>query len=92
MIPHQYNDYLTMFTYCDATFLYEAALKATNGNSNGRLIAQAVEQMGTTFTSVTTLQATFSPTQHDAPTLARPWGWNGGCSCFEYQGAAVPIS
>jgi hypothetical protein len=92
LVPRQYSDYVTMYTFCDAMFLYEAALRVTNGNSNGALIAGAVEGMGTSYTSVTTLQATFGPAQHDAPTLARPWGWTPSCSCYTYQGPAVPIS
>jgi hypothetical protein len=94
IVPRQYSDSFTMYTFCDAMFLYERALKATGGRSDGPSVAAAIERLGTTDTSVTTLGglATFGPGRHDAPVMARPWGWDTSCGCFKYQGAEQPIS
>ena len=34
LTPVAYNDLVSAYTFCDSLFLYEAALKATNGNSD----------------------------------------------------------
>ena len=35
---------------------------------------------------------TFSHTQHDAPSLARYFAWDTGCSCFTYRSTTFPIA
>ena len=87
------TDYLYAFNLCDAMFVYELALKATHGNTNGPAVVAAIEALGSTYSAALLLdgKATFSRTQHDAPVVARYFAWDGGCSCYTYRPTVVPI-
>jgi ABC-type branched-subunit amino acid transport system substrate-binding protein len=92
LVPTQHGDYTAAFLTCDAVFLYEAALKATNGNSDATAISAAIDAMGDRYQSAVTLDGrTRFGGRHDAPALARPWAWNTGCGCFQYTGSAYGI-
>ncbi|HZQ84732.1 MAG TPA: hypothetical protein VFA83_07830 [Acidimicrobiales bacterium] len=93
MAPAQYNDFVSMYTACDALFLYEAALTATHGNASGPAVVAAIAGLGTSYGSVSTLNGRtgFSASRRDAPQEYRPWAWVASCSCFRYSGPAAPI-
>lgn len=93
MAPAQYNDFVSMYTSCDALFLYEAALTATHGNASGPAVVAAIAALGTGYGSVSTLNGRtgFSASRRDAPAEYRPWAWVASCSCFRYSGPAAPI-
>lgn len=90
--PSSSGDYGTAYGTCDAFFLYEAALRATNGNSDPGAIAAAIDALGDDYQSAYTLDGrTRFGGRHDAPALARPWAWDGGCGCFTYVGDAYEL-
>ncbi|MBV8693108.1 MAG: hypothetical protein JOZ37_06650 [Actinobacteria bacterium] len=93
LAPSQYNDFVSMYTSCEALFLYEAALTATHGNANGRGVVAAIAALGTSYGSVSTLDGRtgFSASRRDAPAEYRPWAWVASCSCFRYSGPAAPL-
>lgn len=84
-----YNALIT----CDALFLYEAALTATNGRSDGPSVAAAIEALGSGQVSAASLDGawTFGPGRHDGPSVIRPFAFDGGCGCFTYRGPTTPI-
>jgi hypothetical protein len=94
IVPSQYNDFINVYTTCDALFLYEAALRSTAGSTDSSSVVQAITSLGTSYQSATTLQAAtqFTSRRRDAPSQYRRWGWDAGCSCFVYSGqtAAMP--
>jgi hypothetical protein len=80
-------DFAYAFNLCDALFVYEAALKATSGRTEGPAVVGAVEALGSSFSGALTLEGrlTFGPTRHDAPSFARYFSWEATCSCFRYR-------
>jgi ABC-type branched-subunit amino acid transport system substrate-binding protein len=88
------TDFSFAFNICDSLFLYEIALKATGGRTDGQAIVGAIEALGSTYVSAMVLQGrtTFGRTRHDAPSLARYFAWDGGCSCFTYRPTTFTIS
>ena len=86
LTPVAYNDLVSAYTFCDSLFLYEAALKATNGNSDAAAITAAVEAMGDRYVSASALEGRvrFGHARHDVTIYARPWAWEPGCKCFSY--------
>jgi ABC-type branched-subunit amino acid transport system substrate-binding protein len=93
IVPAQWADYFAAYTTCDALFLYQAALTATAGAADGSSIARAITALGTTYVGASPLdgRTAFGPDRRDAPSEYRPWGWDGGCSCFVYQGAPAVL-
>lgn len=87
------TDYSYAFNLCDALFAYERALKATRGAAAGQGIVGAVETFGTSYVSAMTLEgrARLTPSVHDAPTLARYFAWDDGCSCYTYRSTKLAI-
>jgi ABC-type branched-subunit amino acid transport system substrate-binding protein len=87
-------DYLYAFNLCDALFIYEIALKTTHGRTDGPAVVAAVEALGSTYVSALNLDGrdTFSHSQHDAPSVARYFAWDTGCSCFTYRSTMFPIA
>ena len=92
--PSSAADYSYAFNVCDAMFVYEAALKATAGSTDGPSVVAAVEALGSSYVSAMMLdgRSKFTHSQHDAPYLARYVAWDGGCSCFTYRQTLVPIT
>jgi hypothetical protein len=84
--PSAYNDLVSAYSFCDALFLYEAALQATNGNSDVAAITAAIEAMGDSYSSASALdgRVLFQRGRHDGTVFARPWAWDAGCTCFAY--------
>jgi hypothetical protein len=68
-------------------FVYEAALRATGGRTDGQTVVRAVEALGSSHPGALTLDGrlTFGPTRHDAPSFARYFAWDTTCSCFTYR-------
>jgi hypothetical protein len=91
--PSSATDYSFVLNTCEALFLYERALRVTNGSHDGRLVIGAIEAMGKTFVSALNLEggSFYSRTAHDAPSRVRHFAWDGGCSCFTYRGASHPM-
>jgi hypothetical protein len=86
-------DFSFAFNLCEALFLYEKALTTTRGHTDGKLVASAIEGVGPNFISALNLdgRSMYSPSQHDAPSLARYFAWDTGCSCFTYRPTEVAI-
>jgi hypothetical protein len=91
----EYVEIKVAYTTCDALFLYERALLATNGHTEPRLVRDAVLRLGTSFTSLSTLngRTRFASGQRDAPAAWRAFNWNASCACFRYDGPerAMPL-
>jgi ABC-type branched-subunit amino acid transport system substrate-binding protein len=86
-------DYGFAFSACEGLFLYEIALKANQGRSDGLSIIASIEALGSTYNSVSNLdgRSTFGRTRHDAPAQARYFAWTPNCSCFTYRPSVMPI-
>ena len=86
--PTQYNDFISAFTSCDALFLYESALEATRGSSDGPSVVGAITALGDSHAGVAALEGRthFDAGRRDAPSVYRQWGWVEDCSCFRYAG------
>ncbi len=91
--PAASADFAFAFSACEALFLYEVALKANQGRSDGAAIISTIESLGTGFTSVANLdgRSAFSKDRHDAPAQARHFAWTPGCSCFTYRTSTSPM-
>jgi hypothetical protein len=87
------TDYAFAFNICEALFVYDAALRATGGKTDGPLVGRAIEALGSSFVGALNLdgRVTYGPGRHDAPSLARYLAWDGGCSCFTYRAQTVAI-
>jgi ABC-type branched-subunit amino acid transport system substrate-binding protein len=72
---------------CEPFFLYEAALAANGGNTEGYAVAAAIEGLGTSFSSAMLLEgrSRYGPGVHQAPVIYRHVAWDDGCGCFMYQ-------
>jgi ABC-type branched-subunit amino acid transport system substrate-binding protein len=87
--PTQHADFGTAFGACDALFVYESALRVTRGNSDPSAVVPAIDRLGAGQPSAYTYGGLFRfGGLHDNPAAARPWAWDGGCSCFTYIGQA----
>ena len=86
-------DYQFAFNGCEALFAYESALKATGGRTDGPLVVAAIEALGSGYTGVMNLEGrmSFSRTQHDAPSFARYFSFDNGCTCFTYRPTTLTI-
>ncbi|MEY2475960.1 MAG: hypothetical protein QOG87_1275 [Actinomycetota bacterium] len=80
-------DFAFALNICEALFVYEAALKATGGRTDGAAITAAVEALGANHPGAMTLDGrlTFGRDRHDAPSSARYFAWDRGCTCFTYR-------
>jgi hypothetical protein len=93
IVPTAPADFAFAFSACESLFLYETALTATRGRSEGKGIVAAIEALGSSFTSVENLDgsSTFGRTRHDAPSHARHFAWTANCTCFTYRSTVVQI-
>lgn len=91
--PSTSVDYAGALFTCDAVFLFEEAMQATGGRTDGPSIAAAIEAMGTKHASALTLDgsSSFGPGHHDAPTTARQFDYQAGCACFVYRAGTRTI-
>ena len=86
-------DYSFAFNLCEALFLYETALKTDGGRTDANAVVGAVEGTGSSFASTMNIDghSTFSKAQHDGPSVARYFAFDGGCSCFTYRPTTVTM-
>jgi hypothetical protein len=85
--PRSAADFGYAYNACEAVFLYERALELTNGNSDGRLVSDAIGSVGNKFESMLNLygRSTYSSSRrNNAPAVYKPINWDGTCSCFRY--------
>jgi hypothetical protein len=92
LTPSSAADYSYVLNVCEALFVYERALRATNGHHDGSLIKPAIEAAGR-FDSAINLEggSVLSRTVHDAPSRVRHFAWDGECRCFVYTGGSRPM-
>jgi ABC-type branched-subunit amino acid transport system substrate-binding protein len=93
--PVSAADYSYAYNLCEAVFVYERALDATGGSSNGSQILSAIQSLGTSFASTMNLGGSvFGKNRRDAVSVERPLLWREACSCYAYTGAArqIPFS
>ena len=90
--PTAQGDINAAYQLCDPVFLYEAALKATNGSSAPAAVTAAIDRLGATYSSALVHggRSVFGG-RHDTPAEAQAWAWETGCGCFRYQGQPYPI-
>jgi hypothetical protein len=93
--PVSAADYSYAYNLCEAAFVYELALKSTNGSSNGAQILSAIQALGTSFASTMNLGGSvFGKDRVDAVSVERPLVWREACSCYAYTGPVrqIPFS
>jgi hypothetical protein len=90
--PSSAADYSFVLNVCDALFVYERALRATNGHHDGDVVVSAIEAAGR-FDSAINLEggSLLSGGVHDAPSRVRHFAWDGNCKCFTYRGSSRPM-
>jgi hypothetical protein len=84
--PRAAADFGYAYSACEAVFVYEAALRADGGNTDGTAISNAIAHLGN-FQSTLNLagKSVFSDARrNNAPMVYKPINWDGGCHCFRY--------
>lgn len=90
--PSTGPDFYYGYNFCEALFVYERALLARHGDSDGSGAVAAVKQLGTSFASLTNQGGSaFSPELPDAPRTMRHLVYTGTCKCFRYTGPSRDI-
>ncbi|MET7399641.1 hypothetical protein ABZS66_39785 [Dactylosporangium sp. NPDC005572] len=80
------------FTYCDAVRLLKAGAQTLGPNLNAAGWSSAVHALGTTFVPATGFAGLLGPDRFAAANGYRAMAYDGGCTCFTYQGAEVPFA
>jgi hypothetical protein len=83
-----------LYNHCASLFLFEAALTVTSPAPTNDEIRAAIEGLGTQvqLPGLVDDRAHLDANRRDAPAYAREFGWQAGCSCLTYLGAAAPMS
>jgi ABC-type branched-subunit amino acid transport system substrate-binding protein len=91
--PSSPLDSFAVLITCESFFLYEAALTRTRGDSDGAAVIAAVESLGDSHVSVSSIDGkwSFGPGRHDAPAVVRPFRFDDGCGCFVYGTRTAPV-
>ena len=91
--PSTSIDYAKSFYFCDAVFLFEEAVDAAGGHTDGPSVTAAIEAMGTRHPSAITLDGTsdFGPGRHEGVTMARRFDYRADCQCVTYDPQTVRI-
>jgi hypothetical protein len=78
---------------CNPFLLLQHALRLTNGDAQGRALAQAIASLGTTFAAAGTVdgRTRFGQGRTDGPDTAAPFSFVQDCSCLRYTGSAVRV-
>lgn len=89
--PASNADYAYAYGPCDVFSLYEAALRATNGDASTAAVMRALAVVGPTYVSASTLEGkvTTTSTGRIGAGTARLFAFTGGR--FQYTGAPFPI-
>ena len=93
--PSSGPDFYYGYNFCEALFVYERALLARQGDSDGTGVVGAVKNLGTSFASLTNQGGSaFSPQLPDAPRTMQHLVYTSSCSCFRYTGPTrgIPTS
>ena len=93
VVPQEFGDYANAYRICEAVFAYEAALKATKGNTTGTTVIAALDAQGTNLPSPFVLDAAtvFGPGhENSAPAHARAVRFTDA-GYFEYFGPTLAI-
>ena len=95
VVPSTGPDFYYGYNFCESLFVYERALLARHGDSDGTGVVAAVKGLGTSFASLTNQGGSaFAPDLPDAPRSMRHLVYTSSCSCFRYTGPtrAIPTS
>jgi hypothetical protein len=92
--PPNVNEWLTMYGACNAFSTAEAALTRSGGAGRLAALRPAVEGLGRSFVSVTSLggKTLFGPGRHDGAGAVAPFAYKKSCDCFGYVGPPREVS
>ena len=93
-VPTSVNDTLSMYSACNAITTAAAALTKSGGTGGMAALRPAVESLGSSFVSVTSLKGRtlFGPGRHDGAAAVAPFALKKDCDCFGYVGPARDLS
>ena len=93
-VPTSVNDTLSMYSACNAVTAAAAALTRSGGAGRLAALRPAVESLGTSFVSVTSLKGRtlFRAGRHDGAAAVAPFALKKDCDCFGYVGPARDLS
>jgi hypothetical protein len=74
--------------------LYDATLRATQGNADVSAVLAAVSALRTGFPAATTYgeRTDFSSGRRTGPAQGRIFAWSTACTCFDYTGSPVSLT
>ncbi|HZQ88094.1 MAG TPA: hypothetical protein VFA83_24815 [Acidimicrobiales bacterium] len=89
--PASAADYAYVYGPCDTFSLYEAALRATNGDSTTSAVMRALPVVGQTYVSASTVDGKIavSPAGRIGAGAVRLFAWTGGR--FQYTSGSFPL-
>jgi hypothetical protein len=82
------------FGACDTVGLYDAALRATQGNADVSAVLAAVAALRTGFPGAASYgeRTDFSGGRRTGPAQGRIFAWSIGCTCFDYTGSPMSLT
>jgi hypothetical protein len=82
------------FGACDIANLYDAALRATGGNSDVTQVLAAISALRTGFPGSLSYgeETDFSSGRRTGPAQGRIFAWSPTCMCFDYTGSPVSLT
>lgn len=89
-VPSRFAAYLYT-SACDGLFFLKATLDGAPAVTPDGLRA-ATDRLGTSYRSPLTFSTSFGPGRFDGAGAVRRSGFDDGCGCFRYSGAATPTS
>ena len=94
LTPQSPADRVYAFGACDTIGLYDAALRATQGNADVSAVLAAISALRTGFPAATTNgeRTDFSSGRRTAPAQGRIFAWSTACVCFDYTGSPVSLT
>jgi hypothetical protein len=92
--PQSPADRVYAFGACDTMGLYDATLRATQGNADVSAVLAAVSALRTGFPAATTYgeRTDFSSGRRTGPAQGRIFAWSTACTCFDYTGSPVSLT
>lgn len=80
------------FGYCDFILMLRmAAAKTSPTGLRGTALINAVNRLGSSFSSPATFSTSLSMSQHDGVNAVRPVRFDSGCPCWTYAGPSHPV-
>jgi hypothetical protein len=94
LTPQGAVDRVYAYGACDTAALYDAALRATQGNADVSAVLAAVAGLGTGFAGAESFgeRTDFTGGRRTGPAQGRIFAWSTGCSCFDYTGSPVSLT